>query len=147
MDRTHVIFFSYGTLLDPDYQRELFGGTVPTTPATLHGWRAVFTESGYLTIVPRADGIVRGALVTVDERELAICDAWEDVPLYERVPVRVHGDDGAPVGGGATIDTWAYVRQVASGEPAPTGVLSRASRETVIAAIRRFREDGRGHTA
>jgi gamma-glutamylcyclotransferase (GGCT)/AIG2-like uncharacterized protein YtfP len=136
-----MIFFSYGTLLDPEYQRELFGRAVPTTPATLPGWRAVFTESGYLTIVPDPSGAARGALVDVDARELAICDAWEDVPLYARVDVRVRRDDGA------TVDTWAYVRAVDGGEPAPPGVLSRAPRAAVIAAIRRFRADGRGHTA
>jgi gamma-glutamylcyclotransferase (GGCT)/AIG2-like uncharacterized protein YtfP len=136
-----MIFFSYGTLLDPEYQRELFGRAVPTEPATLDGWRAVFTESGYLTIVPDAGGSVRGALVTVDERELAICDAWEDVPLYARVDVRVRGHDGTPV------DTWAYVRAVPGGEPAPPGVLSRAERAAVVAAIRRFCADGSAHTA
>jgi gamma-glutamylcyclotransferase (GGCT)/AIG2-like uncharacterized protein YtfP len=135
-----VIFFSYGTLLDPEYQRELFGRAVPTTPATLPGWRAVFTESGYLTIVPDPSGSARGALVEVDARELAICDAWEEVPLYARVDVRVRRDDGADV------DSWAYVRAVESGAPAPPGVLSRAPREAVIAAIRRFRAGGHGHT-
>jgi gamma-glutamylcyclotransferase (GGCT)/AIG2-like uncharacterized protein YtfP len=127
-----VIFFSYGTLLDPAYQRELFGRSVPTTPATLDDWLAVFTESGYLTIVPRAGARVAGALVTVDERELAICDAWEDVPLYRRVDVTV-------VAAGERVATWAYVRDVPDGEPAPPGVLSRADRPTVIDAIRRFR--------
>ncbi len=135
-----MIFFSYGTLLDPEYQRELFGRAVPTTPATLAGWRAVFTESGYLTIVRDPAASARGALVEVDERELAICDAWEDVPLYARVDVRVERDDGA------NVDTWAYVRAVPGGEPAAPGVLSRAPRDAVIAAIRRFRTDGRGHT-
>jgi len=135
-----VTFFSYGTLLDPEYQRELFGRSVPTEPATLRGWRAVFTESGYLTIVREPDALVRGALVVVDERERAICDAWEDVPLYAPVDVRVTRDaDETPV------DTWAYVRAVAAGEPAPPGVLTRASRADVIRAIRHFRTSGAGH--
>ncbi len=136
-----MIFFSYGTLLDPEYQRELFGRSVPIQPATLDGWQAVFTPSGYLTIVRRDDARVRGALVTVDERELSICDAWEDVPLYARVDVTVRLADETP------IATWAYVCDVADGEPAPPGTLSRAERREVIAAIRRFRagEIG-GHT-
>jgi len=95
-------FFSYGTLLDPEYQRELFGRSVPTEPATCHGWQAVFTPSGYLTIVPQPDAVVVGALVTVDERELAICDAWEEVPLYERVALSVTRRDGSAVA------TWAF---------------------------------------
>jgi len=137
-----MIFFAYGTLLDPEYQRELFGRAVPTAPATLAGWRAVFTESGYLTIVPHSGGSVRGALVTVDDRELAICDAWEDVPLYARVDVRVERHDD-----GTTVDTWAYVRAVPGGDAAPPGILARVERAAIIAAIRRFRNDGRGHTA
>jgi len=135
-----VIFFSYGTLLDPEYQRELFGRSVPTAPATLPDWQAVFTPTGYLTIVPRAGAEVRGALVTVDERELAICDAWEEVPLYERIDVRALDAHGDPVG------TWAYVRAVPGGEPAPPGVLARADRADVIRTIRRFRAEGGGHT-
>ncbi len=140
-----MIFFSYGTLLDPEYQRELFGRAVPTSPATLHDWCAVFTGSGYLTIVPQPGAAVRGALVTVDARELAICDAWEEVPLYARVPVQVVRDAAEP------IDTWAYVRAVDAdadaGEPAPPGVLARASRAEIVAAIRRFLADGGGHTS
>jgi gamma-glutamylcyclotransferase (GGCT)/AIG2-like uncharacterized protein YtfP len=127
-----MIFFSYGTLLDPEYQRELFGRSVPTRPATLDGWLAVFTEGGFLTIVRRRDARVAGALVSVDERELAICDAWEDVPLYERVDVTV-------TSAGERVRTWAYVRAVAGGEPAPPGMLARADRPAVIEAIRRFR--------
>ncbi len=135
-----MIFFSYGTLLDPEYQRELFGRSVPTAPATLPDWQAVFTATGYLTIVPQPGADVRGALVTVDERELAICDAWEEVPLYERVDVR------ALDARGSAIATWAYVRAVVAGEPAPPGVLARAARADIIRTIRRFRAEGGGHT-
>ncbi len=135
-----MIFFSYGTLLDAEYQAALFGRAVPTTPARLHGWRAVFTASGFLTIVRDPDGTVDGALVRVDERELAICDAWEEVPLYERTPVTVICD-------GANVDTWAYVRDVPDGDPAPPGMLARADRAGVLRAIHDFRA-GRagGHT-
>jgi gamma-glutamylcyclotransferase (GGCT)/AIG2-like uncharacterized protein YtfP len=135
-----VTFFSYGTLLDPEYQRELFGRSVPTEAAAVRDWRAVFTESGYLTIVRAPGAVVHGALIAVDERELAICDAWEDVPLYTRVDVRA-----TRAGDGAAIDTWAYVRAVDGGEPAPPGTLARASRADIIRAIRRFRADGAGH--
>jgi gamma-glutamylcyclotransferase (GGCT)/AIG2-like uncharacterized protein YtfP len=134
-----MMFFAYGTLLDPDYQRALLGTAVPTEPATLDGWSAVFTESGYLTLLRQPGAEVRGALVTVDDAELAICDAWEEVPLYERVPVEVVLDDGT------RIASWAYIRAVESGEPAPPGELSRMPREAVIAAIRQFRATGAGH--
>ncbi len=136
-----MIFFSYGTLLDPEYQRELFGRAVPTVPAGARDWQAVFTESGFLTIVRRPGALVRGALVTVDARELAICDAWEEVPLYARVELRATPDGGEPV------DTWAYVRDVAGGEPAPPGILTHAPRADIIATIRRFRATGAGHTS
>jgi gamma-glutamylcyclotransferase (GGCT)/AIG2-like uncharacterized protein YtfP len=135
-----VIFFAYGTLLDAEYQRELFGRSVPTAPATLRDWQAVFTESGFLTIVPQPGADVRGALVTVDERELAICDAWEEVPLYERTAVHVIRDDATD------IATWAYVRIVDAGDPAPPGVLARHARTHVIHTIRRFVTEGGGHT-
>ncbi len=134
-----MIFFSYGTLLDPEYQRELFDRVLPTFPATLHDWTAVFTESGYLTMMPERGAVVHGALVTVEERELTVCDAWEDVPLYVRVDVRVVDDEGVEVA------TWAYVRTVTSGEPAPAGVLARADRGDVVRTIRQFRTTGRSH--
>ena len=134
-----MTFFAYGTLLDPEYQRELFGREVPTARATLPGWRTVFTESGFLTIVRRPGAVVSGALVTVDERERAICDAWEDVPLYTLVSVVAVDTSGQDV------ETWAYIRAVAGGEPVPTGVLARAERSEVIRSIRRFLAIGRGH--
>ena len=136
-----MIFFSYGTLLDPEYQRELFDRVLPTVSATLHDWVALFTDSGYLTLMPQFGAVVHGALVTVDKRELAVCDAWEDVPLYARVDVRVVDVNGIAVA------TWAYVRTVTSGEPAPAGVLARADRRDVVRTIRQFRTTGRGHAA
>jgi gamma-glutamylcyclotransferase (GGCT)/AIG2-like uncharacterized protein YtfP len=131
-----MTFFSYGTLRDAEFQRELFGHSVPTTPARLDGWQTVFTSSGYLTLV-RADGAsVEGALVEVNDRELAICDAWEEVPRYLPTPMTVVCD-------GRPLETWAYVRPVEGEyEPAPPGALARADRAAVIAAIRAFRAGG-----
>ncbi len=135
-----MIFFSYGTLLDPEYQRELFGRRLPTRPAVVHDWRAVFTASGYLTIVPRPGSLVRGALVEADDEQLAICDAWEEVPLYTRTPLIAVVDV-------ESIETWAYVRPAVDDQPAPAGILSRGSRADVVSAIRRFIADRRGHTS
>jgi gamma-glutamylcyclotransferase (GGCT)/AIG2-like uncharacterized protein YtfP len=78
---------------------------------------------------------VNGDLVTVDDAALAIADAWEEVPLYERLAVQ------ARTSGGATVAASVYVRATASSERAPAGMLARHARADVLAQIRAFRRD------
>jgi gamma-glutamylcyclotransferase (GGCT)/AIG2-like uncharacterized protein YtfP len=127
--------FAYGTLRDTEYQLALFGRTLPARPATLPGWLAVFAEGGFLTLVRAPDETVTGELVTLDESALAIADAWEEVPLYERFAVE------ARAAGGAAVAAEVYVRPSTSRERAAPGVLAAHERAEVLSRIRAFRRD------
>jgi gamma-glutamylcyclotransferase (GGCT)/AIG2-like uncharacterized protein YtfP len=124
--------FAYGTLRDPEYQRALFDGELPTRPATLEGWAVVVAEGGYFTVVATAGETVHGDLVTLDDGQLALADAWEDA-LYERRLVVARDAEGSPV------PAFLYVRPSASRERPAPGTLARRERGEVLAAIRAFR--------
>jgi gamma-glutamylcyclotransferase (GGCT)/AIG2-like uncharacterized protein YtfP len=125
-----IELFAYGTLRDAEYQAALFGRALPTRPATLPGWLAVVAEGGYLTVVRAAGETVSGDLVTLDDAQLAIADAWEEVPLYERLQVDVRDAHDA------IVPAWLYVRPTASRERAPAGMLTHHPRSVVLAQIR-----------
>jgi gamma-glutamylcyclotransferase (GGCT)/AIG2-like uncharacterized protein YtfP len=131
MDRQSVTdVFVYGTLRDAEYQRELFGCKVPTRPATLPGWLAVVAENGYFTIVRAPEESVNGDLITLDDEQLALADAWEDVN-YARLRVEAHGTTGV-------IPAFVYVRQTESRERIPDNTLSTHQRKYVLDEIRAF---------
>ena len=123
--------FVYGTLRDAEYQRELFGCEVPMRPATLAGRLAVVAETGYFTIVPAPGETLAGDIITLDDEQLALADAWEDVD-YERVPVEAHDATGA-------ISAFVYVRPTGSLRRIEAGTLSTKPRATVLAQIRTVR--------
>jgi gamma-glutamylcyclotransferase (GGCT)/AIG2-like uncharacterized protein YtfP len=125
--------FAYGTLRDAQYQQALFDAPMPMRPATLADWQIVVHEGGFLTLIPAPGEIVHGDLVQLDDEALAIADAWEEVPLYERLRVE------ACAAGGAPVACWVYVRATASRvRPAP-GELARHTRREVLSRIRAFR--------
>jgi gamma-glutamylcyclotransferase (GGCT)/AIG2-like uncharacterized protein YtfP len=125
--------FAYGTLRDAQYQQALFDATMPMRPATLVDWQIVVHEGGFLTLIRAPGELVYGDLVLLDEEALAIADAWEEVPLYQRLRVEATAADGAPV------PCWVYVRATDSRvRPAP-GELARHTRRDVLSRIRAFR--------
>lgn len=125
--------FAYGTLRDPQYQQALFDATMPLRPATLPDWQIVVHEGGFLTLIRAPGEVVHGDLVLLDDEALAIADAWEEIPLYERLRVEARDAGGAPV------PCWVYVRATGSRvRPAP-GELARHSRREVLSRIRAFR--------
>jgi gamma-glutamylcyclotransferase (GGCT)/AIG2-like uncharacterized protein YtfP len=125
--------FVYGTLRDAEYQEALFGRALSTRPATLPDWRAVVAEGGYLTVVPEPADAVNGDLIALDDAALATADAWEEVPLYARVPVEVR------TAGDITVSAQVYVRATAARERAPEGLLAQHDRREVLEHIREFR--------
>jgi gamma-glutamylcyclotransferase (GGCT)/AIG2-like uncharacterized protein YtfP len=129
--------FAYGTLRDREYQLALFDRVVPARTANLPGWRAVVAEGGYLTIVRAGGDAVSGELLTLDDGALALADAWEEVPRYERIAVAVRTADGS------AVDAQAYVRATGSHERAPDGVLTLHARSEVLAQIRALRRQER----
>ena len=90
--------FSYGTLRQPKVQAELFGGPVPFSPDTLHGWvecDVTVTDSDVIRLSGKAvhPGLVRGegppiagAVLELTDTQLAAADDYE-VSDYARVDV------------------------------------------------------------
>jgi gamma-glutamylcyclotransferase (GGCT)/AIG2-like uncharacterized protein YtfP len=127
--------FAYGTLRDAEYQQALFDRVLPARPAKLPGWLAVVADGGFLTLVRAPGETVTGDLVTVDDDALALADAWEEVPLYERLGIQARTADGG------SAPAYVYVRPSASRERAPAGMLARHARDEVLTRIRAFRRD------
>jgi gamma-glutamylcyclotransferase (GGCT)/AIG2-like uncharacterized protein YtfP len=125
--------FAYGTLRDPGYQRALFDRELPLIPARLDGWMTVVAEGGFLTIVPVAGEAVDGDVIVVDDAALRVADAWEEVPLYERIEIDANVAVGAP------LRAWVYVRPTAQRERPPAGSLALQSRADILAAIAALR--------
>jgi gamma-glutamylcyclotransferase (GGCT)/AIG2-like uncharacterized protein YtfP len=125
--------FAYGTLRDPQYQRELFERTFPQRPAQVRGYVVVSTGGGYLAAAPRPGETIAGALVELDLAAYAIADAWEDLTIYERVEVTAYGR------GERLERCFMYVQPGAAGPPVTDGRWSDRARADVIADIRRFR--------
>jgi gamma-glutamylcyclotransferase (GGCT)/AIG2-like uncharacterized protein YtfP len=96
---THDVF-SFGTLRQESVQQTLFGGTVPTVPDSLVGWRlttvritdpAVIAASGSDEHpgIERSGDVadrVDGGVLTLDDAALAATDRYESVG-YERTQV------------------------------------------------------------
>ncbi len=96
---THDVF-SFGTLRQESVQQAIYGGTVPTVPDSLVGWRlttvritdpAVIAASGsdeHPGIERTADPADRvdGGVLTLDDEGLAATDRYESVG-YERTSI------------------------------------------------------------
>lgn len=95
-----MLVFAYGTLTVPAVRDRVLGHPVVVRDAVLRGHSKV-CGLDYLTIVP-SDGCVRGVVFDADDRDVRMMDVWEDVPVYELVPVTVLVD-------GAETDAFAYV--------------------------------------
>lgn len=95
--RQHVpmhTLFVYGTLRHPPLLRGLLGRHVTAFDATLPGHRAaVLSDLAYpgLVVDPGASAV--GAVVTVDDAELAVLDHFEGGE-YTRTPVTVSTGEG-----------------------------------------------------
>ncbi len=105
------LLFSYGTLRDPEVQRTLFGGSVPTQDDSLPGFvveQVLITDPDVIAAsgldrhpILRAgtpDDVVPGACLQLTDSELAAADAYE-VDDYRRIHVTLTSGRGA----------WVYV--------------------------------------
>ncbi|GAA2620620.1 hypothetical protein GCM10010425_13650 [Streptomyces spororaveus] len=107
--RTHTLF-SFGTLMDERVQTALFGGAVPTSPASLAGYTtrplkitdpAVIAASGldvHLILERRLGASVEGSVLHLTDEGLAAADAYE-VDDYARRRVVLSSGESA----------WAYL--------------------------------------
>ena len=120
--------FSYGTLLDPEIQKVLFGFCCTYKDAQLSGWSLCSSEEGYLFIKPDPSGTVSGRIIEIDTAALHMADQWEEVPLYMRESVVVTVEDGT------RLEAWAYTRRDAEGELHSGKDLSLLDRQFVLNA-------------
>lgn len=87
-----MLIFAYGTLTLPMIRDRVLGHPVDAEEAELRGYSKVCGWD-YLTLVP-SDGVVRGVAFEADAGDMRLMDAWEDVPVYELVPVLVTTSEG-----------------------------------------------------
>jgi gamma-glutamylcyclotransferase (GGCT)/AIG2-like uncharacterized protein YtfP len=127
--------FAYGTLRDPEYQRELFGRTYAMQPATVDDFAVVSTGGGYLAATASPGAMVRGALVALDEAAYAIADEWEDLAVYERI------ETDARLANGVRQRCCMYERAGVHGPAVTDERTADRSRAAVIEDIRRFRAE------
>lgn len=125
--------FAYGTLRDPQYQRELFGRTFVMHDAQVAGFAVVSTGAGYLAATPRPGSTVAGALVELDDGAYAVADAWEDLTVYERTIVEARRPNGK------SRRAIMYIVRDARGSAVSDARLSDRARADVVEDIRRFR--------
>lgn len=90
-----VIFFVYGTLMDAELRRAVFGaraGELRVTPGVLrHHARRTAADGPYPVIVPRPGGRVPGCFLENLDRELLLWMAHFEGPAY--LPRRVTAHD------------------------------------------------------
>lgn len=80
------LLFAYGTLLDPDVQRNTIGRRIPGTPDELEGYRIASVRDGIETfpnLTPDLGGRVPGRVLDLTQDELARADRYEG-DLYRR---------------------------------------------------------------
>jgi len=89
-----VHYFAYDVTLNPEYLRRIIGRWSASVRALVRGYTLGFTTflpswgGGAADLVEREDGVVYGALYTIDERQLEALDRSMGVPhLYRRLPV------------------------------------------------------------
>lgn len=110
--------FSFGTLTQPQVQHALFGGPVPSQPASLPGHGLVYVPitdpdvirlSGtaeHRGLARRVEEAVQGHVLTLSTEQLAAADAYEvDAYVRRRVQLTTIGPGDEPRTGTA----WAYV--------------------------------------
>jgi gamma-glutamylcyclotransferase (GGCT)/AIG2-like uncharacterized protein YtfP len=100
-----ILLFAYGTLLDEEVQRRVFGRAVAMQPARLAGWRVTpRSVAGRFPGIVRAGGArTAGALLRLSSSDLGMADAYEEAPrLYrrKRVTARI---------GRRPLRCWVYV--------------------------------------
>ncbi len=89
----NMLVFVYGTLVEPIIRDRILGHHVETTDAVLDGYVKVCGWD-YLTLIP-GEGSVKGLVFEAGDGDISKMDVWEEVPVYELVPVTVTVDGGS----------------------------------------------------
>jgi gamma-glutamylcyclotransferase (GGCT)/AIG2-like uncharacterized protein YtfP len=125
--------FVYGTLKDPEMRKLLLNRDISEKQAILNDY--VLKEDGdYYFIAKEKNHQVQGSVISISDDELLICDAWEDVPFYERVIVSVNI-------GGEFKNVWVYIRKTNKGKIVLCNKISNLDRDYVINQIINFKKN------
>ena len=97
------LLFVYGSLMNPAKRVELLGHPIEASPARLLGYQR--GQKRYHFVVAQAGAITDGAILEgLDSRDLAILDAYEEVPrLYTRERIEVLTADSS------RLECWIYL--------------------------------------
>lgn len=111
MHNDDELLFVYGSLMDPAERVRLLHRPIEAAPARLVGYQR--GQKRYYFVASQADAITDGAILEgLGARDLAILDAYEDVPrLYTRDRIEVLGADGRH------IECWIYLPTEWAKEP------------------------------
>ena len=87
--------FSYGTLKDEEFQKELFGRKLNMMDAALPDYKVYSDRDGYYYLKKYVGSIIKGKILEMTLRDLKISDLWEEAPIYTREErlVTLHGGD------------------------------------------------------
>jgi gamma-glutamylcyclotransferase (GGCT)/AIG2-like uncharacterized protein YtfP len=93
--------FSYGTLMNKEVQRVLFGHEIKMENAILENWKVYADIDGYFYVKEEEYSLVEGNVLELTEEELWIADQWEEVPtsmyLRRRVYVKLYSGEAKEV--------------------------------------------------
>lgn len=82
--------FVYGTLKSDKIQYELFGKVLNRFPAKLDNYSLFEAEDGWYFIKENKGKSIDGYVIELNDRDLVICDAFEDCPtMYQRRLIKV----------------------------------------------------------
>lgn len=123
-------FFVYGTLTHAEIREVLFNQVVEAQPATLSDWEKRMADDGYLFIVPDAHSEVKGQIIELNQRQIALADMWEDVTRYHLETVNVQ------IKSGQAISAQTYTRAATvSGNRVEDSCIASHSIAEIVAAI------------
>lgn len=100
--------FVYGTLMDKETQKAVFGRVADGAPEALNGYvksEIVIEEETLPLIVPNAGGIIKGLVIEVTGGELRKIDEYE-TEAYKREKVIL----------GSGMPAWVYVENKTSNQ-------------------------------
>jgi hypothetical protein len=130
-------FFFYGTLLDDELRRAVFGRAVALEPATLDGWRRLQAKGRHFPIIEaRPAGTVEGGVTPpLGERDVARLRHYEGDDNYGMSTVEVRDERGTRIA--ARIFVPPEGRFVGDG-PWELAAWQRVHRAAVLGRLRGF---------
>ncbi|PZW01466.1 gamma-glutamylcyclotransferase family protein [Metamycoplasma auris] len=94
MNKKNTIYlFSYGTIQDELFYKNLLSENVVRRPAILNGYAKCIDDSEYFLLKKDIAHQVEGTLFEITEEELFMIDRWEMFPQYQRFQANIIATD------------------------------------------------------